>query len=367
MNILIAPNSMKGSLSAKKFADIIEKALLESGHDFVIRKVPVADGGDGTADLLIDFFHLTVYQQTVKDPLQRGIQAKLGFQNGIAVIEMADASGMKLLDEHELNPLAASSFGTGQLILKAIELGAKKIFLCIGGSATVDGGMGMLEALGVRFYNKKNNLLNGNGINLQKIDAIDFHALKKSGEPEIKIICDVTNPLLGIEGAANIFGPQKGATPEMVGILENGLANFAGIIQNITGINVSVLAGSGAAGGIAMGLIAFLNAEIVNGAEYLLDLFSFNNHVQWCDAVITGEGKLDSQTLKDKAPFAVAQMAKKYNKPVFAIVGQNEFSETGLFKKILSLTNSGVSISDAMANAEKLVLLKARDLANYLF
>jgi glycerate 2-kinase len=367
MNILIAPNSMKGSLTATRFAEIVERAFTDSSSTlFQIRKVPVADGGDETAEILINALGLERISVIVRDPLNREIKSIIGYAEGTAVIEMASASGMKLLVSDELNPLKTSSFGTGQLILEAIRRGAKRIFLGVGGSATVDGGMGMLEALGVKFFSHERNLLSGNGENLSKIFFIDTNSLEIPNGLEIKVISDVDNPLLGKNGAARIFAPQKGATPEMVEQLENGLASFEEKVKAKTGVSSAELKGCGAAGGIAIGLVAFLNAEIMMGADFILDLLNFKNHLIWADIVITGEGKFDRQSLQNKAPFVLTKQAKEAGKPVYAIVGINEFSNQTIFEKVFPLVSPSVYKKEALENTEKLVYKKANELAMML-
>jgi glycerate 2-kinase len=367
MNILIAPNSMKGSLTATRFAEIVEQAFSDSSSTlFQTRKVPVADGGDETAEILINALGLERIPVIVRDPLNREIKSIIGYAEGTAVIEMASASGMKLLVSDELNPLKTSSFGTGQMILEAIRKGAKRIFLGVGGSATVDGGMGILEALGVKFFSKGRDPLSGNGENLSKIFFIDTNGLEIPNGLEIKVISDVDNPLLGKNGAARIFAPQKGATPEMVEQLEKGLASFEEKVKAETGVSVAGLKGCGAAGGIAIGLVAFLNAEIMMGADFILDLLNFKNHLIWADIVITGEGKFDQQSLHNKAPYSVASQAMKHGKPVYAIVGINDFTEQILFEKVYSLVDSNNSMDYAIQNTEKLVYKKAKELAKML-
>ncbi len=367
MNILIAPNSMKGSLSAFRFADLIAQAFLDTDPVFFnVRKMPVADGGDYTAEVLTKALGLNIFEAQVSDPLGRPVNAILGYADGIAVLEMANASGMKRLNPNELNPLLASSYGTGQLILEAVRLGATKIYIGIGGSATVDGGTGMLEALGVKFYNSSGKLLAGNGENLGKIATIDCSSLKLPQEIVIKIICDVDNPLLGDQGAARIFGPQKGATPEMVVGLEKGLANFAGIIRATTGKSVDTLEGSGAAGGISAGMVAFLNAEIVPGADFILDTISFEQYADWADLVITGEGKIDSQTLCNKAPYAVARRTRKYGKKVIGIAGSTEHLEESPFDGIFSIINHPCTLDYAIQNAGNLAYGTAKELARLI-
>lgn len=368
MNILIAPNSMKGSLSAFSFADIVGKAFIDTAPSFFeIRKVPVADGGDHTAQVLMDTLGLDALEAQVSDPLGRPVKALFGYANGIAMIEMANASGIKLLRPEELNPLKTSSYGTGQLILEAIRLGATKIYIGIGGSATVDGGAGMLEAMGIRFYDSSGKLLAGNGGNLEKITSIKSDHLNLPKELDIKIICDVENPLLGDNGAAHVFAPQKGATTEMIDVLEKGLENFAEIIRVLTRKSVATLKGSGAAGGIAAGMVAYLNAEIVPGANFVLDTLLFDQHVRWSDIVITGEGKIDNQTFGNKAPYAVALRAKKYGKKVIGIAGSTEPLKQSIFDGTFSIITQPCSLEYAIQNADCLVYNAAKELACLLF
>jgi glycerate 2-kinase len=361
MKILVAPNSMKGSLDAFSFANIVEKAFQQCSGNFEIRKVPVADGGDFTGEVLRRHFDAEKIAVTVNGPLGEKIESKYFIAGETAIIEMADASGMKLVETKNLNPLKTSSFGTGELISDAITKKCTNILLAVGGSATVDGGMGLLEALGFKFFNKKNEKLTGNGANLAEVDLI-----QKNGFPEnisVKIICDVDNPLLGENGAATVFGPQKGATPEMVVQLENGLKNWANIIYRKTGIDFSNYPGAGAAGGISVPLLAFFNAEIVPGAEFILSQLNFDEHVKWADIVITGEGKIDKQTLNNKAPMAVAVHARKYGKPVFAIAGKTNYEASHLFDGTFSFVNGPVTLDFAIKNAENLLFAFSFELA----
>ncbi|MFW6259814.1 MAG: glycerate kinase, partial [Tangfeifania sp.] len=305
MKILIAPNSMKGSLDAFEFAETVEQAFQKCSHSFEIRKMPVADGGDLTGKVLAQAFEARQISYTVHDPLRRKIQAEFWVSDKTGIIEMAEASGIKRLKTEELNPMKASSRGTGQLLSEAIKKGCTEILLGAGGSATVDGGSGMLEALGFKFFDSEGNQLSGNGGNLEKIKKIDKPEFLK--QIKIQVISDVDNPLLGEKGAANVFAPQKGATPEMVETLERGLKNWAGLLEKESGSKLSDLKGAGAAGGIALPLIAYFGAEIVPGADFILKKLNFEEHVQWADIVITGEGKIDAQTLGDKAPVVVAR------------------------------------------------------------
>lgn len=368
MNVLVAPNSMKGSLSAFRFADLVEKAFLDVAPGFFsIRKFPVADGGDETMNVLMNALALKVQETTVYDPLGRQIVAQYGYANGVAVIEMANASGIKLLKTEELNPLKTSSYGTGQLLLDAIKKGAKKIFVGIGGSATVDGGMGMLEALGIQFFDSEGRLLIGNGENTGKIHRMVTSNCKLPAGIEVVVISDVDNFLLGSNGAARVFGPQKGATPDMVEMLENNLSNYAEVIRQQFGKDMTTLKGGGAAGGISVAFAAFLNAEIRDGADYILDVISIDESIQWADLVITGEGIIDNQTLMNKAPFAVATRAKKFGKPVIALAGSVSLNDDSVFDGVFSIINKPMTLEYAIENAEELTSRLSVQIAYLIF
>lgn len=365
MNVLIAPNSMKGSLNAIEFADIVESAFLQCSDKFKIRKVPVADGGDFTGEILKNALNAKEQSATVKGPFGQEIQSKYAVSNKTAIIEMADASGMKLVEEAQLNPMKATSYGTGQLINEALKNGCNKIYLGIGGSATVDGGSGMLEALGFRLLDKSGKEINGYGGNLAKIKSIatpdEFKKVR------FKIISDVNNPLLGENGAAKVFGPQKGATPDMVEKLEDGLRNWGNLLEKYCKKEIVNIEGAGAAGGIALPLIVFFDAELVTGADFVLQLLDFEKHVSWADMVITGEGRVDGQTLNTKAPMAVANLAGKADKPVFAIGGSVDFEANDLFDGIFSIVNEPLQLNEAMANSKYLLKQTALQLAKLIF
>jgi glycerate kinase len=367
MNILIAPNSMKGSLSAFQFADVVGQAFQDVGPScFKIRKLPVADGGDETVNVLMKALNLEVIEVNVFDPLGRPVQAWYGYANGVAVIEMANASGLKLLKTNELNPMKTSSFGTGQVILDAIHKGAKKIYVGIGGSATVDGGMGMLEALGILFFDGEGKTLNGNGENTGKIRLIDSSNCLLQSEIKVFVISDVDNCLLGECGAARVFGPQKGATTEMVEALEINLMNYADVIRAYNGKEVTTLKGGGAAGGISIAFSAFLNAPIMAGADFIMDIISLDESIKWADLVITGEGRIDNQTLMNKAPYVVAQRAKKYGKPVIALVGSVSLTDGNVFDGVFSIINQPCNLDYAITNADKLLYNLAKELACFI-
>ncbi|MCK3685157.1 glycerate kinase [Maribellus sp. YY47] len=353
MKILIAPNSMKGSLNAFDFADVLAKAFQQVSPDFEIHQVPVADGGDFTGEVLARRLNAEEVAVTVTGPLEAPVNAKYAVTGETAIIEMADASGMKLVERSALNPFIASSYGTGELMADAIQKGCKKIYLAIGGSATVDGGVGMLEALGFRFLDESGKQLKACGKILNQIVRVEKPT--KQAKVTLKIICDVDNPLLGKSGAAAVFGPQKGATQEMVTALEKGLEKWAGLLEEDSGKSLRNIKGAGAAGGMSVPLIAFYDAEIVPGADFVLDQLGLKEEVQWADIVITGEGKIDGQTLNNKAPYAVAQMARAYGKPVFAIGGKTEPEASGAFDGIYSLVNGAMSLDEAMARASDLL------------
>ncbi len=353
MKVLIAPNSMKGSLSAFDFADIVEKALLDYSTTFQVRKVPVADGGDFTGEVLARALNAKTVKIEVHNPIGLRIYSKYFISGKTAIIEMAEASGMKLIDKNDLNPMKTSSFGTGELIADAIKKDCNEILLAIGGSATVDGGMGIMQALGFHFFDENRIELPGNGNSLGKVNDISIP--ENISNISIKIICDVDNPLLGKNGAAVIFGPQKGATSEMVDQLENGLKNWGKILRLKTGKNISEIGGTGAAGGVSIPLLSFFSAEIVSGADFVLSLLNFEEHVKWADVVITGEGKLDAQTLNNKAPFAVSQWAKKQNKPVYAIGGSVEKEAAVAFDEVFSISDESMSLEFAIKNASRLL------------
>ncbi len=365
INVLIAPNSMKGSMSAFEFADVVEEAFLKVSPNFSVRKIPVADGGDFTGEVLQSAFQARLVEVTVHDPVGRPVLSKFALSDKTALIEMADASGIKLMKGHELNPLETSSYGTGELIAAAIEKGCTEILLGVGGSATVDGGSGMMQALGFQFFDVKGNSVDAKGENLIKINSVKKPVL--SSDITFRIITDVDNPLLGKEGAAAVFGPQKGATPEQVEQLEKGLTTWSRLLETESGRKLQDMKGAGAAGGLAVPLVAWANAEIVPGAAFVLSVLGFDEQVKWADVVITGEGKIDSQTLNNKAPKAVADAARKAGKPVLAIGGTVEPEASAVFDGgAFSFLNSPVTLPAAMANAKSYLYDFSSELAKLL-
>jgi glycerate 2-kinase len=367
MRVLIAPNSMKGTLTAIEFANAVEKGLNKAGI-FDIIKLPVADGGDGTAEVLASIYKSRYITCNVIDPLGRKIESGYFIGKDLtAIIEMASASGLKLLKSSEYSAINTTSFGTGQLIEHAIKSGAKTILLGVGGSATVDGGMGALMALGVKFYGSMGEIKIGNGNNMGSILFIDCsEAHRLLNDVKIIILTDVKNPILGEEGAVRVFAPQKGATVKQIEILEKNLSLFAGSLFQTMGKNVSQLAGGGAAGGIAASFKCLLNAEIVDGAFFILEKLKFSELAVLSDVIITGEGRIDSTTFNGKAPGAILEIASEMDKPVFAICGETRLNDQSGFNLMLSLVNGEVSISDAHKNSAYYLSKEAETLGEIL-
>jgi len=323
MNILIAPNAFKHSLTAGDAARAIAQGFEQSRLDCSCQLFPVADGGDGTGTLIIKQLKGQPVTVETADALGREIDAIFGLIDNetTAVIEMAAASGLRMLKEDERDPLRATSYGTGLLIKAALEHGVKCIILGMGGSATVDGAMGMLIALGVQFKDSNGHLLD-TPAQLTALQSIDVSRLDHRLQYcHITVLCDVDNMLLGDEGAAAVFGPQKGACEEDVKLLDQALTRLAEVALNTTGKHMATVKYGGTAGGAAAGLYALLNAELVNGGAYFLQLTGFETALQQADLVITGEGTIDQQTLQGKAPFAVASAAKRHLLPVIGLAG----------------------------------------------
>jgi glycerate kinase len=370
MNILIAPNAFKNSLPAREAAEAIRKGLEQSALSCSCRCFPIADGGDGTAQLITEYGGGIFESATVRDPLGRRIDASFGMlrDTSTAVIEMAAASGLRLLQKTELDPLHASTFGTGELIRAALDRGASKILVGVGGSATVDGACGILAAMGMQFLDGVGKSIEAIPENIPELGSVDITSLEKRPCAYI-ILCDVNNPLLGPNGAAAVFGPQKGASKEMVVRLERALEKFSAVTQQFTGIPIGSLQHGGAAGGVAAGLHAYLGATLVNGIDYFLNTTGFDAALAETDIVITGEGGLDEQTLNGKGPYGVAIRAKKKRIPVIALAGDiSAPPESGLH----DIFDAMVSIDDPADRAsgirptEKNLVTKAREIGNLL-
>ena len=338
-------------------ADAVERAVLQTCPSCEVVKVDVADGGEGTMDALRRTLGGEKIEIEVADPLGRPVQASYAILNdGITtVVEMAAASGLPLLAPEERNPLKTSTYGTGQLIADALDRGCRRFLVGIGGSATNDAGMGMLRALGYRFLDAQGNLLHGCGESLEKVASIDVSSTNSAlASAEFIVACDVEAPLYGPTGAAYVFAPQKGADSDMVERLDNGLKHFSKIVkryQNPTQDSSNV-PGAGAAGGLGFGFLAFLNARLEPGIDMVLDAIGFDDVIKGADLIITGEGRIDSQTLAGKTPYGVLQRAKRQGIPVIAIGGnvqltQEEAKAVG-FTSVLQVTPPDMPLNDAM-------------------
>jgi len=360
MRILVAPNAFKNSLAAADVAEAIRQGLEESELQCTVDCFPVGDGGDGTAELILKHHNGSTISATVHDPLMRKISSSFGLmeEGKTAVIEMANASGLRLLQSNELDPLHTSSFGTGELIENAFDRGVNKIIMCIGGSATVDGAVGLLQALGFRFIDKDGKELTNMPETLVNLEIIDLAGVdKRIRQCKIIVLCDVENVLLGKEGAAAVFGPQKGADPDDVKKLEASLTKLSDIIFKQTGKNISTIKSGGAAGGTAAGLVAFLNADLVNGIDYFLSLTKFDEALEGKDLVITGEGSIDMQTLHGKGPFGVARRAKQKGVPVIGLAGkipvERIVSLEQYFDVLLSINTEETGLSHALLHTKQ--------------
>ncbi len=324
MKVCIAPDSFKESLTAAEAGRAIELGVLKAFPEAQTVVVPMADGGEGTVQALVDATGGRFVEEVVTDPLGGEVRARYGILGGgeAAVIEMAAASGLPLVPPGRRNPLLTTTFGTGQLIRSALDLGARRIIVGIGGSATVDAGVGMAQALGARFLEEEGAEVGFGGGELGKVRRIDLSGLdRRIAQTKIEVACDVTNPLTGPEGAAAVYGPQKGATPEMVAALGENLQHAAGLMKVQLGKDVEKLPGAGAAGGLGAGLVGFLGATLRPGVEIVVEAVGLREKMKGCQLVITGEGRLDEQSAFGKTVDGVARVAEKLGIPAVAIAG----------------------------------------------
>ncbi|MFS9381965.1 glycerate 2-kinase [Citrobacter sp. ANG330] len=324
MKIVIAPDSYKESLSATEVAQAIEKGFREIFPDAQYVSVPVADGGEGTVEAMIAATHGSAHSALVTGPLGEKVNASWGMSGDgkTAFIEMAAASGLALVPPEKRNPLITTSRGTGELILQALDSGASNIIIGIGGSATNDGGAGMVQALGAKLCDANGTEIGYGGGSLNTLNTIDVSGLDpRIKQCAIRVACDVTNTLVGEQGASRIFGPQKGATEPLILELDRNLAHYADMIKKSLGMDVRNVPGAGAAGGMGAALMAFLGAELKSGIEIVTQALNLEEHIHDCTLVVTGEGRIDSQSIHGKVPVGVASVAKKYHKPVIGIAG----------------------------------------------
>ncbi len=324
MKFLLAPDSFKESLSAKDVANAMEKGLKKVFPLAEYVKIPMADGGEGTTQSLVDATGGEMFYPEVTNPLGEKARAKLGIlgDGDVAVIEMASASGLELIDKKDRNPLITTTYGTGELIKAALDRNISTIIIGIGGSATNDGGAGMIQALGGKLLNHDGEQIGFGGGSLKDIAEIDLSEIdSRLKDTRIEVACDVNNPLTGEYGASYIFGPQKGATKEMVLELDRNLKHFAEIIKKDLNMDIDKIPGAGAAGGLGAGLMAFLNGQLFPGIDIVIRYTDIERYMEGVDYVFTGEGSIDSQTRFGKTPYGVAKIAKKYGIPVIAIAG----------------------------------------------
>ena len=371
MKIVIAPDSFKESLSAAAVASCIENGFSEIFPDSEYIKIPLADGGEGTVDVLVDALNGQRQKQIVRGPISGDVNAVWALlddgQTTTALIEIAAASGLDLITPEQRNPLIATSYGTGQSILHALEHGAKKILIGLGGSATNDGGAGILQALGGQLLDAQGNELPVGGaalVNLASINLTDLD--KRCADVEFIVACDVSNPLTGENGASAIFGPQKGATPEMVELLDNALSHFANVAQQSTQINHQQSVGFGAAGGAPLGLSLAFNIQIKAGIDMVLDILNVNELLQGADLVISGEGMMDNQTLNGKTPFGIAKRAAERGIPVISIAGSLGAEVDALYDtmgSIFGTVRSPQQLAQVLSEADKNLTRTARNVA----
>lgn len=367
VKILIAPDKFKGSLSATEVCQVIEQALVHNKSDLQITTVPLADGGEGTRDVLNSIFKSDIITATVSGPLFDPITVNytISKDKSTGIIEMASASGLQLLTQQQRNPRYTTTFGTGQLIADALDRGVNKVILGIGGSATNDAGIGMAAALGFQFLDASGNLLKPTGDNLIRIATIKSDKVhQRLKEVEFTVLCDVDNPLHGPQGAAFIYGPQKGASDPEIKMLDDGLKHFEKVIYEIFKVGIN-FPGAGAAGGMGAGAKFFLTANLIKGIDYIIDVTALKASINDADLVITGEGKIDKQSLSGKVVVEVSRLARNFNKPVVAICGQcdlsaEELRQTGI-SQCISLVDNATPREEAIRHARDLIKKRIAD------
>jgi len=360
--ILIASDSFKGAASALEVCNAIENGIKQVCPEVETIKTPMADGGEGTVESLIAATKGRFIRKLVTDPLGGKVKAKFGIlgDNKTAVIEMAEASGLPLVPPEKRNPLKTTTYGTGELIKYAMGKGAKRFIIGIGGSATVDGGAGMAQALGAKLVDKRGKEIGFGGDSLSNLFKIDTSSMDERIKAcDFEVACDVDNPLCGTKGAAYVYAPQKGATKTQVTVLDRALSHFANIVYRDTGTKVDTFPGAGAAGGLGAGLVAFLDARLKSGIELVIKASGIEHYIQDVDLVITGEGKIDGQTIFGKTPIGVAKLAKKYGKPVIAVCGMVDEGYEKVYKNgidaIITEFNSSLTTQEQIGQCKRLI------------
>ncbi|MBS1932879.1 MAG: glycerate kinase [Bacteroidetes bacterium] len=370
MKIVIAPDKFKGSLTSFEVCDIVARGINSVIHDCEIVQLPLSDGGDGLSEIVSYYTKAETKYEEVLNPLFEPIQSSWLFSQQVAFIEMAKASGLQLLRPEQYNCALTSTYGTGQLIKTAVNSGAKEIIIGIGGSATNDGGIGMAAALGYKFLAKHGKELSPTGGNLIYIKNIDSSGFNEDMHIRYIVACDVKNMLCGENGATKMFAAQKGADAKMIEQLEEGMMHYAGIVKHDLGIDVSSIEGGGAAGGLGAGCVAFLGAEIISGIDLVLKYSNAEKYISDCDAVVTGEGKIDAQTLQGKLVDGVSSLGKKYGKKIIAVCGRSELSASALLEhgilECFELMKEGMSLEESIQQSQKLLFEASRKAGMFL-
>lgn len=371
--IVLAPDSFKESMSAKEACIAMEKGIKKVNENIKCVHVPMADGGEGTMQSLVDATNGEVYSLEVVGPLGNKVQAEYGIlgHGEVGILEMASASGIHLVSLEKRNPLITTTYGTGELIKACLDKGVKKLLIGIGGSATNDGGAGVIQALGGKLLDKDGDELGFGGGELGKLHTIDLTNFdRRLNDVIVEVACDVNNPLCGEKGASNVFGPQKGATSEMVNLLDNNLRHYSNIIKEQIGMDVLEVPGAGAAGGLGAGLMAFLNGTLKKGIEMVIEYAGLEEKVKDADMVWTGEGSIDFQTQYGKTPLGVATVAKKYDKPVVAFAGRIGDNIDGLYEKgidsIFGIMKGVTSIEEALENGKENIEKTAENVIRFM-
>jgi len=373
LKILIAPDSFKESLTSIEVADYLKEGFKKADKNFEITKLPLADGGEGTVKSLVAATDGKIMKKEVTDPLGNKVEAIYGIlgDGKTGVIEMATASGLPLVPKDKRNPLKTTTYGTGELIKAALDQGCTKLIIGIGGSATNDCGVGMAQALGGKFLDEDGKQIGYGGQYLKDIEKIDLSQLdSRIAETEIEVACDVDNPLYGKNGAAYIYGPQKGASKDQVKELDQGLKHIAEIIKDDLGKEVNEIPGAGAAGGLGAGLSAFLDAKLRPGIKIVMEASKLREKMKKVDLVVTGEGKIDGQTASGKTPVGVSRIAKKEELPVIAVAGTIGEDAEKVYDEgidfLYSVIDKPMTLKEAIDNADKLLIKTGYNLGKFI-
>lgn len=371
MHIVIAPDSFKESASAERVCHSISEGIKKAVPNATVKNIPMADGGEGSLSTLMHALSGEIFAKTVTGPLGNPVQARFGVAGEIGVIEMAEASGLMLVPEDKRNPSVTTTYGTGELIREVIERGCIKVVVAIGGSATNDGGVGMAQALGYSFKDINGNEIGFGGGCLSELVSIDHSGIYKGlADVEMVVACDVNNPLCGDKGATYVYAAQKGALESDLNTLDNAMMNLADVITKDIGKIITHMPGAGAAGGLGGGLVAFCNATLEKGVELVLDLVNFDDSLKNADLVITGEGRMDGQSVFGKTPIGISKRAAMYNVPVVAVVGSMGTDIEELYnhniQSIMSIVQGPMKLEDAVERVDELIASASERLTRFI-